>query len=286
MKGQGKAHGKKDGPRLFCIPATNTPLIAVIRRGPSGWSHLGKWDVVRSHYDPGAWIRARIYPQRCDLSPDGRWFCYLALKGTAKWNVGLTYIAISRLPWLTALTAWATCGTWTRGLHFVQDTAVWEAGTPDHGDIAACRRRFGIAVTKPASFAVERRRGWAETPGSPERAPNDMWDEKRADTLRMEKVRPRSGGKIRLMVRGFFAAFRDGQTKDTVYEVVENCKTHWLKDAQWADWDPEGRLLVATTQGRLQIRDWSNGQMFVRSEVDLSLLSPEPLPPPDAAYCW
>ena len=66
-------------PRIFCIPALKAPIIAVIRRGPSAWCHLGKWDVDRLAYEPGGWIKANLYPQRCDLSPDGRWFCYFTL---------------------------------------------------------------------------------------------------------------------------------------------------------------------------------------------------------------
>jgi len=89
--------------------------VAVLRRGPSDWSHVGRWDVARGTYEPGAWIRANLYPQRCDLSPDGRWLCYFTLKGGARWDVGDTYVAISRLPWLTALAAWSTCGSWTSG---------------------------------------------------------------------------------------------------------------------------------------------------------------------------
>jgi hypothetical protein len=52
--------------------------VAVLRRGPS---HVGRWDLARGTYEPGAWIRANLYPQRCDLSPDGRWLCYFTLKG-------------------------------------------------------------------------------------------------------------------------------------------------------------------------------------------------------------
>ena len=59
-------------PRLFGIPAARAPIVAVLRRGPSDWSHVGRWDVARGLYEPGAWIRSNLYPQRCDLSPDGR----------------------------------------------------------------------------------------------------------------------------------------------------------------------------------------------------------------------
>src|SRR4029450_1417783 len=83
-------------PRIFGIPAARAPIVAVLRRGPSDWSHVGRWDVAAGVYEPGAWIRANLYPQRCDLSPDGRWLCYFTLKGGAHWAAGDTYVAISR----------------------------------------------------------------------------------------------------------------------------------------------------------------------------------------------
>jgi hypothetical protein len=59
-------------------------VVAVIRRGPSDWWHVGRWDVGDDPpYQPGAWVRGTVYPQRCDLSPDGRWLCYFKLRGSA-----------------------------------------------------------------------------------------------------------------------------------------------------------------------------------------------------------
>lgn len=276
-------------PRVFCIPAARAPIVAVLRRGPSAWSHLGRWDLARLVYEPGAWIRGNLYPQRCDLSPDGRWFCYFTLKASARWKAGGTYVAISRLPWLTALAAWGTCGTWTRGLHFVEDRDVWPVGPPDEGDAAPCRRRFGIVFTRPASFAVERRRGWTEAAGSPPRRASDMWDERRAADLKMEKARPGSEGATRLRVQGYFAAFRESspaRTRPVRYEIIEAGKALPLEGVQWADWDHEGRLLVATADGKLQVLDCSKKALAVISEVALGHLTPSPSPPPAEAHQW
>jgi len=55
----------------FGIPAARVPVVAVLGRGPSDWSHVGRWDVARGVYELGAWIRGDLYPQRCDLSPTG-----------------------------------------------------------------------------------------------------------------------------------------------------------------------------------------------------------------------
>ncbi len=271
-------------PRIFCIPALDAPIIAVIRRGPSKWSHLGKWDLGRHAYKPGGWIKANLYPQRCDLSPDGRWFCYFTLKTSAKWKAGSTYVAISRLPWLTALAAWGTYGTWTRGLHFVNDKRVWHVDEPDAGNVAPCRKRFGIAVTESATFAVERRRGWVESPGTPQREPDDMWDLRRIGVLEMEKPRPRSNAATKLRVYGYFAAFRSGspgRSKEICYEIVEGGNIIPLEYAQWADWSADGQLLIATIDGKLQVRDYLGKGTRIESETDLRPLTPDPSPPPD-----
>ena len=270
-------------PRLFGIPAARAPIVAVFRRGPSDWSHVGRWDVGRGVYEPGAWIHANLYPQRADVSPDGRWLSYFTLKPGARWAVGGTYIALSRLPWLTALAAWPTCGTWTCGAHFVEDRRTWEPGAPQVGHVGAVQRSFGMAWTRAATFAVERRRGWTETADTPPRSLNDAWDQQRA--VAMEKRRPGTRADVRLVVRGYYAAFRStlpGAPKDTDYTIVERGRVQPVADAQWADWAPDGRLLVATREGHLQIRDGDK----VTFDADLAAFAPTPLPPPAEASVW
>jgi hypothetical protein len=273
-------------PRIFGIPAARAPIVAVLRRGPSDWTHVGRWDVAGGVYEPGAWIRATVYAQRCDLSPDGRWFCYMTHKGRARWALGKAYAAISRLPWLTALAAWSTGGTWSRGAHFVDDPSVWTLSEPDEGDVTPLRGRVGMAVTSAASFAVERRRGWTETADTPPRAATDAWDERRGERITLDKPRPGASGRVRLRVRGAFAAFRAARPGPVVYEVAMGDEILALEDVQWADWDASGRLLVATTRGTLQIRDGARPTEAPRDEVDLAGLRPEPVAPPAEARAW
>lgn len=142
-----------------------------------------------------------------------------------------------------------------------------------------------MAFTRAATFAVERRRGWTETADTPPRAPGDAWDEQRSLRVTMEKARPGARGGVRLTVRGHYAAFRSSlpyADKDIEYAIVTNGRARSLDDAQWADWAPDGRLLVATRDGRLQIRD-GEAVMF---DVDLAALNPTPTPPPADASVW
>jgi hypothetical protein len=59
-----------------------------------------------------------------------------------------------------------------------------------------------------------------------------------------------------------------------------------LDDVQWADWDAQGRLLVATRSGHLQIRDLRHSQEPILFEVDLTADQPAPLPAPAWAQRW
>lgn len=273
------------GPRIFGITALRAPVVAVIRRGPTDWMHVSRWDLDAPSFEPGAWLRGTIYPQRC-LSPDGRWFAYFALKATAEWELGATYIVISRLPWLRALVGWGIGSTWTRGMQFVEDPGVFEIDEPDLGDLGPVRERFGLRLSRADSFAVERRRGWTETAETPPRSEDDAWDERRGDRIVMEKARPNSNGSDRLTVRGTYAAIRElhGTRADVRYELRSGNLTRHLENVQWADWDARGRLLVATDGGRMQIRDGTDGS--VRWEADEGALQPDPTPPPAEASTW
>lgn len=274
---------------MYCIPATASPIVAVIRRGPARWTQIGRWDVERGVYEPGAWVRARIYEERCDLSPDGRWFAYFTLRGQPRpgWEVGATYIAISRLPWLKALAAWSTCGTWTRGVHFVDDRRAWALDEPDVGDVRPCRAKFGMQLTAPLAFASEHRRGWSETDDSPPRAERGAWDE-HIDGLTMRKPRP-GHPDTDIRARGYYAAFRStypNEAFDFRYELTTRDVVATLDDVQWCDWDPRGRLLVATTDGRLQIRTGAPSELVVAWEYALAGFEPSPHPPPPEASRW
>jgi len=278
------------GPRIFCIPALRAPVVAIIRRGPSSWMHVSRWDLEKLEYEPGAWLRGTIYPQRCGVSPDGRGFVCFSLKAPAEWDLGPAYIAISRLLRLTALAAWGIGSTWTRGMQFLEDASVWQVEEPDVGDLGAVRGWFGLLMSRADSFAVERRRGWTETADTPPRAADDAWDERRGDRIVMQKIRPSSNGSERLTVRGTYAAIRElhGVRTDVRYELHRADGPTHLDGVQWADWDGRGRLLVATDDGRLQIRSVAStsGPGIVEWEADENALAPDPTPPPPEAAVW
>jgi len=270
-------------PRVFCIPATAAPVVAVLRRGPTEWWHVGLWDLATPSFEPGAWIHAQLYPQKCDLSPDGRWLVYSALDPDARWAAGTTYEAVSRLPWLHALAAWEAGTTYTRGLRFV-DRGAGTLGPPDVGDDTPLRARLGLAPNPPEQFSVERRRGWTETSDSEPRRPGDTWDERRRARL----AKPRPGGGAELRVEGSYAAFRNAPAlrKPAAYSLRTERDVLALDGVQWADWDATGRLLLVTRDGRLQIHANPGVRDTSLFDHDLTAYRPVPAPPPPWAKAW
>ena len=271
-------------PRVFGLTARDADVVAVVRRGPSAWCALGRWEPGTGAYEQGAWLRGTLYPQRCDVSPDGRLFCAFVLDADADWPAGWTYVSVSRLPWLRSLVAWGTSGTWTRGLHFTDAPSDPGLGAPDAGDVEGLP--YGLAWTRAASFAVERRRGWTETAESVPRSESDVWDEARAEQVVVGRPRP-GDERLLLTARGGRAAHRSMDARwygPPDYRLACPDGEVRLEGVQWADWSRDGALLVATDDGRLQVRDPATGAE--RTDADLAALSPEPRPAPEDAGRW
>jgi len=266
-------------PRIYCITAAEAPIAAVFRRGPTHWSHVGQWDLAGLRYEPGAWLGGRIFPRRCDLSPDGRFLSYFAHKPSATWELGEAYVAISKLPWLTALHAFATCGTWTRGYFFTTDASAYTHEVPD------LPIPYRLQSIPAVQFATERRRGWEEALDCPTRDPRDAWDQHR--NARMQKRQP--GGQRLLCVEsighagGEFGAEQAVDGLRVHYSLESDGQLIFLDDLQWADWDRDGRLLVATRTGKLEVRVFGSGPEQTVFEEDLALLDPKPVPAPNWA---
>ena len=272
-------------PRIYCIPDPESRVAAVLERRPRKWWRIGRWDLTTGEYTRGAWFRGSLYPQRCDLSPGGRWLVYFALKPNSDWPAGETYIAISRLPWLKALAAWRETGTWTRGAYFVPERDTWELYDPTVGDASPCRKVYGTRRTDAALFAVERRRGWHESATTTPRGPNDVWDERRA--VVMEKARPGDGRPLMLTVRGMFEAFRElpdhWSPLVSPYSLHSKKANQELLGVQWADWTWKGHLATATAS-TLRILDIERDRTI--REVTLPQDEPQRCPAPDWASEW
>lgn len=127
--------------KLFVIPARNAPIAAIIRRGPSAWYHLIRWDTRRDQFEHGAWFKGRIYEDKCDLSPDGALFLYFVHQGSrGETKFTHAWTAVSRFPWLTAIAVWPQGTTYGGGGRFIgaRDIALrafcYDSGPKTHPD--------------------------------------------------------------------------------------------------------------------------------------------------------
>lgn len=107
-------------------------MAVVLRRGPSDWYRVIRWDLERDQFDDGAWFKGRIYEEKCDLSPDGALFLGFFHQGS---RAGTPYTdswtAVSRLPWLHAIGLWPAGTTYGGGGRFTGTRAVALRNGPD-----------------------------------------------------------------------------------------------------------------------------------------------------------
>ena len=75
-----KTQNAKPPARLHAILARRGANAVVFRRGPSDKVAVVGWDRSNDTFTLGQWLRGRIYPLRCDLSPSGKHLIYFAAK--------------------------------------------------------------------------------------------------------------------------------------------------------------------------------------------------------------
>lgn len=169
MSENGYVADRKDqtrpAPRLSVLLASDAPVGAVLRRGPSKLVRLVIWDRTHDKFKPSSWFRGRIFADRSDISPDGRHMIYFAMGGVA-WAIpatGGTWTAISELPSLKAAALWGQGDTWGGGGMFISNSSFWleaDANTRLIRDDSGLRRET-YGANRPYQSRMERD-GWVK----------------------------------------------------------------------------------------------------------------------------
>ena len=73
----------------------------------------------------GQWLYGRIYERRCDLSPDGRHLIYFAMNGKWRSKAKGAWTAVSKAPYVKALTLLAKGDCWHGGGLFQSSKEYW-----------------------------------------------------------------------------------------------------------------------------------------------------------------
>jgi hypothetical protein len=114
--------------RLHVLLASKAPVGVVFRRGPANAVCTVGWNRETDEFELGQWFQGRIYERRADLSPDGRHLIYFARGGRRHQETKGSWTAISRAPWLHAITLYGKGDCWQGGGLFTSNAKYWLNG--------------------------------------------------------------------------------------------------------------------------------------------------------------
>ena len=126
---------------------------------------------------------------------------------------------------------------------------------------------------------------WRSGAGDPRLAQLPIPD--RSIHLMLRRLRPGDGSTALVLAHaGHTHAEPWIEGVEIAYLVEDGSRTTPLDDVGWADWDAEGRLLVATRGGEIQIREPSGSTWSTTWSHDLNGLEPDPMEAPPWARAW
>jgi hypothetical protein len=135
-------------PRLHVLLARDAPTGVVLRRGPSKQVCTIGWDRERDKFQVGQWLKGRIYERRSDLSPDGKYMIYFAMNGKWTFEARGSWTAISRAPYLKAISLFAKGDAWNGGGLFTGPKTYWLNGADYHTSLRDSGELRRQATTK------------------------------------------------------------------------------------------------------------------------------------------
>ncbi|QEH35791.1 hypothetical protein OJF2_43480 [Aquisphaera giovannonii] len=145
--------------RIHVLLARRAPVGVVIRRGPSKRVCTVLWDRTADAFRLGQWLHGRVYERRSDVSPDGTHLIYFAMDGHWDGEAGGSWTAISRVPYLKALTLLAKGDCWHGGGLFTGGGRYWLNDGCGHASI-----RESHEVVRDLKYQPDRHFG-GECPG-------------------------------------------------------------------------------------------------------------------------
>ena len=197
------------------------------------------WNRETDEFTPGQSFKGRIYPDRSDISPDGRHMIYFAMGGVA-WAIpktGGTWTAISRVPSLTALAIWPQGDTWAGGGMFTSNESYW---LDTHREPLRDESNLKSTFYRPTYSRLERD-GWV---GKERTSPNRPFSV-------LDKQIP----------KGWILRLREKRYPKIQYELehLERGVVFELPTWEWADWDRN--RLVWAEQGCIGTARISRGKL-------------------------
>jgi hypothetical protein len=275
--------------RLYVYLAREAPIAVVLRRGPSEWARLSLWRTDTDGFEHGQWIRSRVYERRSDVSADGSLFVCFARRAGGPVTAHHpstnrdTWIAISRPPWFTALALWCVGETYCTGAYFPAGRTLWlpfDAKSPDAGEVPDW-----LSVEGGPPPHVDRTDNWTERTVHHNRLRRDGWRRVEEERLETWSHADPTGATTLLMTElsdRDFGAYGGPHVVDYAIQIEASNELIPVGRATWADWDHQGRLVVAR-DGRLV--QWEPPG-YLHPIADFDRQKPVPEPAPDWASTW
>jgi hypothetical protein len=256
---------------MVVLLAKAAPVGVILRRGPTQWWHVTLWDTKRDTFELGQWFHGRIYPEKCDVSPDGKLWIYFVGRWTNRAAAGgysSTWTAVARPPYLTALALWPIGDTHGGAGIFVDDRSVMVnhyklQHHPDHppGPLRVLTWEPCLEDGRQVCSSFD------------------------TDWQGQRDVR-KSSGELKLGREWPPHRFAPTGTATPYTLFCQDGKPLTTFDAHWADWDQQGRL-VATVGGRVVAGNLTRDKRLVWQQLaDLHEEQPTVLEAPDWAQRW
>ena len=287
--------------RLYALLAREAPFAIVFRRGPSKSVLLIGWNIANDTFQPGQWLKGRIYERRCDLSPKGNLLVYFAANYR---KPHYSWTALSRPPFLTALAMWPKSDGWGGGGLFLSRTRL----ALNHRD-GELKLADGFSIPKWLTLEqFGQRPGWGEDdPIHSERLERDGWALVESPTktkddfgakvwiefsppIRWRKPNPKWPKRYSLEMSIIGVKEKDGPWYLIEHSIKRGEEgTDTIGRSDWADWSHSGDLLFAM-DGCIYRAPCKEG-VLVSSEdatqiADFSRLRFEPVQAPPEFRRW
>jgi hypothetical protein len=289
---------------LFVISARNAPCGVIFRRGPSKQVLVIKWNLRNDTFESGQWLKGRIYERRCDLSPSGEKLIYFAGNYRRK-NGPLTWTAVSKTPYLTALAMWPKGDAWGGGGLFESEYTILLNHPHLQRELAEGFklgknmkvRSFGEDAGRGEDNPIYHRRllrdGWilkcdGEHRGYQNHGPVS-WKFTKPRIYEKGIARKQNKYYLQMQIRGI--GERQGDWYVIDHEIFNEKGISVLKLARtsWADWD-ENRDLLYAKNGKLFRLSWRSAEDFhskpAKELIDLTEQKFKPVPTPAKARKW
>jgi hypothetical protein len=262
---------KASSTRIFAILAASAPVGIILRRGPSKQVLLIKWALGNDTLEPGQWFRGRIYERRCDVSPSGGLFLYFAAKYKQPL---LSWTAVSKPPYLTALALWPKGDGWGGGGLFETERSIklnHRPGEDELRDGFRLRKNMRVALYGdrpgwgedfPIYHSLLLRRGWNRVSdgesGDANWGADIVWKFRKPIVYEKNTT---AGWRLRMLIQG--VSQKNDAWYWVDYEVISDGgeALFALPRIDWADWDTNGDLLFAR-EGHLFRLGRSNVPLF------------------------